>query len=105
MFELKKLSFSYHRSSPLLENISFSLQEGEVMAISGPNGAGKTTGSPPIVVDLVDSKGSWDFQIQLPGHKINHSFIALNRVKPMRFSLCSLHERIDSFANCIGELI
>lgn len=36
------LSFRY-KSSPVIENASFSLQEGEVLSLLGPNGAGKTT--------------------------------------------------------------
>ncbi len=35
--------FSYTPDHPLLKNISFSLQEGQVMAVMGRNGIGKTT--------------------------------------------------------------
>lgn len=43
IYELKNISFSYPKSEPLLEEISISINSGEVMAILGPNGAGKTT--------------------------------------------------------------
>ncbi|MCS7280887.1 MAG: ABC transporter ATP-binding protein [Desulfobacterota bacterium] len=36
------LSFSYN-SRPILENIEFHLDEGEILSILGPNGSGKTT--------------------------------------------------------------
>ncbi|PIE69117.1 MAG: iron ABC transporter ATP-binding protein [Deltaproteobacteria bacterium] len=36
------VSFSYH-SHPVLKDISFSLESGELLAILGPNGVGKTT--------------------------------------------------------------
>ncbi len=36
-------SFSYNRETPVLQDISFSADEGEVVAILGPNGVGKTT--------------------------------------------------------------
>ena len=35
--------FSYRAGQPLLENISFEAEGGDVLAILGPNGAGKTT--------------------------------------------------------------
>ena len=35
--------FSYRAGQPLLENISFEAERGDVLAILGPNGAGKTT--------------------------------------------------------------
>ena len=35
--------FSYRAGQPLLENISFEVESGDVLAILGPNGAGKPT--------------------------------------------------------------
>ena len=35
--------FSYRRGTPLLQDISFSVPTGEVLAVLGPNGVGKTT--------------------------------------------------------------
>lgn len=36
-------SFSYQKGSKIFENINFSVESGEILAILGPNGAGKTT--------------------------------------------------------------
>lgn len=36
-------SFSYIKGQPILQNMNFSAQSGELLAILGPNGAGKTT--------------------------------------------------------------
>lgn len=40
--EINNLTFSY-KHTPVLEDISFSVQEGEFLIIVGPNGSGKTT--------------------------------------------------------------
>jgi iron complex transport system ATP-binding protein len=36
-------TFSYRKDEPLLQDVSFSAEAGEVLAILGPNGVGKTT--------------------------------------------------------------
>jgi len=41
--EFKNVSFSYNPDEPVLENISFSVRQGETVAIVGPTGAGKST--------------------------------------------------------------
>ena len=41
---VKNGSFSYGKKAPMIfENINFSVDSGEILAILGPNGAGKTT--------------------------------------------------------------
>lgn len=36
-------TFAYHNQEPVLSDVSFSVQKGEIAAILGPNGVGKTT--------------------------------------------------------------
>jgi len=40
--EIKKINFAYN-DVPILENISFDIKKGDVVALIGPNGSGKTT--------------------------------------------------------------
>ncbi len=41
--EFKDVTFSYEEGIPILKNVSFSVKQGETVAIVGPTGAGKTT--------------------------------------------------------------
>jgi iron complex transport system ATP-binding protein len=43
IIQLKSLSFSYSRSTPVLTDISLSVESGETWAIIGKNGSGKST--------------------------------------------------------------
>ncbi|EHI69595.1 ABC transporter ATP-binding protein [Streptococcus ictaluri] len=41
--DFKSVSFSYDKTKPLIQNVSFSVSEGDRVAIVGPTGAGKST--------------------------------------------------------------
>lgn len=41
--QINALSFSYDKKKPVLDNISLSAKQGEILGILGPNGTGKTT--------------------------------------------------------------
>ena len=44
MVEVRELTFSYPRSQkPVLDKVSFTLEDGQVLAVLGTNGAGKST--------------------------------------------------------------
>lgn len=43
ILQVKNLSFSYDENHPILENINFSLYQGEILSLLGNNGAGKST--------------------------------------------------------------
>ena len=40
---VKNGTFYYRKDTPVFDNINFSVDAGEILAILGPNGAGKTT--------------------------------------------------------------
>ena len=42
LVSVESLSYNYN-SLPILENVSFNIEEGDFLGIIGPNGAGKTT--------------------------------------------------------------
>lgn len=65
--EVKNLNFSY-RETPVLENISFDVEEGEYLGVIGPNGGGKTTLIKLILGLLKPSSGT----IKIFGHDIEH---------------------------------
>lgn len=43
LIEVKNISFSYNENNNIFNDISFSVEEGDVLCILGPNGTGKTT--------------------------------------------------------------
>lgn len=43
LYEIRNLSFSYAGGPPVLEKVSLTLKEGEILTVLGPNGAGKST--------------------------------------------------------------
>jgi heme ABC exporter ATP-binding subunit CcmA len=43
MLHVSSLSFSFHPSRPLLQDLNFTLHPGEIMHLEGPNGCGKST--------------------------------------------------------------
>ena len=43
MIEFQNVSFSYDGERPVVENLSFTIQDGESVGLIGANGAGKST--------------------------------------------------------------
>jgi len=56
MLELRNVSKSY-RSIPAVENVSFTLREGEVLGYLGPNGSGKSTTVKMVIGMIQPTKG------------------------------------------------
>ncbi|MBS3781285.1 MAG: ABC transporter ATP-binding protein [Candidatus Thermoplasmatota archaeon] len=60
ILEIKDLNFSYDGHEKVLEDVSISLERGNILAIIGPNGSGKTTLLKCIGNILIPQKGSID---------------------------------------------
>lgn len=43
VIKLEGVTFHYRKNEPLISNLTFSVNEGEIFGILGPNGSGKTT--------------------------------------------------------------
>jgi ABC-2 type transport system ATP-binding protein len=70
MLELSSISKNYN-GIPILRNISFSIQKGEILAILGPNGSGKTTLYKILSGMVQPNQGSIAFQ----GKTVNQFFL------------------------------
>ena len=95
VIKVSNLTFYYRQEEPLINNLSFSVFEGEFFGILGPNGAGKTTLLRLILGFLKPIKG----RIELFGQDL-HTFKEWKRVGyvPQRFYV----ER--AFTGTVGEL-
>lgn len=72
VLELKNVDYSYHTlngETPALQNISFSLNQGEFIAIVGPSGCGKTTLLSLVAGLLLPENGS----IEIHGRNLSES--------------------------------
>jgi branched-chain amino acid transport system ATP-binding protein len=98
LLELKKVSAFYGSAQALFE-LSFSLDQGEVLALVGPNGAGKSTTLKSIVSWVDRWEGEIFFQGQpltsLESHQIAARGIALVPEDRRIFTSLSVEENLD----------
>lgn len=57
-------SFGYHSKEPVLHNVSFSVQPGQLLGVIGPNGGGKST----LLKLLLGLLSPWEGTILINGH-------------------------------------
>ena len=67
MIDVGNLSFSYSKDTPVLKNISFKADKGEILNILGPNGCGKSTLIKIILGFLPVEKG----MVSIDGRDVN----------------------------------
>ncbi len=76
MIEFQNVSFSYDGEGPVVENLSFTIQDGESVGLIGANGAGKST-IMKLLLGLLSGKG----QILVDGLAVNKQNLPAIRQK------------------------
>ncbi|RDW13007.1 ABC transporter ATP-binding protein [Paracoccus thiocyanatus] len=76
IIEIEHLSKRYGSGTPALNDVSLSIDEGEILALLGPNGAGKTT-LISIVCGLVVPSGG---RVRVGGHDIRKDWRAARKL-------------------------
>ena len=77
MIELKQLSFAYEKGRPVLQNVSFRIEDGEAVGLIGANGAGKSTVMKLLLGLLSPSEG----EILVDGERVGKDNLAKIRRK------------------------
>jgi ATP-binding cassette, subfamily B, bacterial len=70
--EFEDVSFTFDRSGPVLDGVSFSLRAGETLAIVGPSGSGKSTIADLLLRLLDPDRGT----VRLDGHDLRQVRLA-----------------------------
>ena len=68
----ESVTFSFERGGPVLEDVSFQVGQGEILAIVGPSGSGKSTVSDLLARHLDPDSG----RVILDGHELRHLSLA-----------------------------
>ena len=78
-----------------VNNVSFTVQEGEIFAFLGPNGAGKTTTIKMLTTLLHPTKGT----MKLNGHDVLHDKNAVRKSFGIVFQDASLDDELTAYEN------
>ena len=76
MIQFENVSFAYDKAHPVIENLSFTIKEGETVGLIGANGAGKST-IMKLMLGLLEGSG----QITICGMPINKQNLPAIRQK------------------------
>ena len=100
MIAIKNISMHYG-STVALDNVSFSVGEGEIMGLLGPNGAGKSTLMKILTTFICPSKGT----AQVGGHDILEHPLAVREMvgyMPENVPLY-MDMRVDEYLEFVGH--
>ncbi|MBQ1465985.1 MAG: ATP-binding cassette domain-containing protein, partial [Eubacteriaceae bacterium] len=76
MLEFRNVSFGYDRTSPVIRELSFKINDGETVGLIGANGAGKST-----VMKLILGLLSGEGEILLDGVEVKKETLSDIRKK------------------------
>src|SRR5699024_10739015 len=74
IIEVKNINFAYQRSK-IIDDASFSIEQGDFVALSGPNGSGKTTLIRLLLGLLTPQSGRINFNAQSPDEQTDYSMV------------------------------
>ena len=65
MIEVRHLCFEYEENQPIIQDVSFTIQKGQFVAILGHNGSGKSTIA-KLLIGLLEKKIRGDYRCRDP---------------------------------------
>ena len=99
IIKTKDLSFSYKdgdgKSIPVLKNISFSVNEGEFVAVLGHNGSGKSTLAKLINMILTEESGEFEGELSVCGKNITADMTE-DEIYEIRRHIGMVHQNPDN---------
>ncbi len=95
MIQVKNLNFSYKKGVPVLKDIDFSIEKGEIFGFLGPNGSGKSTTQKILTGLLKDYSG----EVKIAGKEIRKQGIDIYKDIGVLFELPYLYTSLSAVDN------
>lgn len=95
MINVARLTFSYSKRVPLIEDMNFTVDKGEIFGFLGPSGAGKSTVQKILTGILKDYSGS----VQVLGNEIKHARRDFYRHIGVDFEFPNLYSKFTALEN------
>lgn len=95
MIQVKRLNFSYKKGTPILKDINFTVEKGEIFGFLGPNGSGKSTTQKILTGLLSDYVG----EVKIAGKEIKEQGIEIYKDIGVLFELPYLYTSLSAVDN------
>ncbi|WP_066500519.1 ABC transporter ATP-binding protein [Abyssisolibacter fermentans] len=95
MIKVKGLNFSYKKGIPILKDINFSVEKGEIFGFLGPNGSGKSTTQKILTGLLNHHKG----EVKIAGKEIKNHGVEIYNDIGVLFELPYLYNSLSAVDN------